>query len=142
MKNLFKTIIISSMLMGFNVKAEEAPDYLKDAEIVVRLKNGKEYKFSANDHKVVKRGVKASKTSKVTKSSENKKEAPKKNRVYIQSGFGPNDLKYKVYSNHTTVKHDSDFLYGVSYSRDVGNFSLMGSIYSNSMVTFGLGVGF
>lgn len=60
MKNLSFILMITAFMvfLGNVAFADEMPGYLKDGEIVVTLKNGKQYKYSSNEYMVVKRGAK------------------------------------------------------------------------------------
>ena len=83
-----KKLLILMALFTSTVNAEEIPRYLKDGEIIVKLKNGKTYTYSTNEYKVVKRGnpvlsgatpVTVSESSKKGVESENQEKKGRKN---------------------------------------------------------------
>lgn len=57
-----KKIIMSLLLFSSSTFAFPVPEYMKDAEITVKTKDGKVYHFSGNTHKVVVRTKKSPET--------------------------------------------------------------------------------
>jgi hypothetical protein len=131
--------------------ATQVPSYLKDAEITVRLKNGKEYKYSANTHAVV------------TRASSNKKKPaevivrekvvikerivevakPTKNRVRLVGGRGPDGLDTDRKSDSVEISTRKGNVGGIGYDRLLDDkISVGAQIMSNGTSTLGLGLDF
>jgi hypothetical protein len=134
-----KLMIILALLFSVNTIADDVPDYMKDGVITVTLKDGKQYTFSTNTHKVVVRGSKAVRPT-LVKAAE---ERPK-NRVRLLGGYGPSgELNTTQNSSSVTVKTDSSAVGGVGYDRLLTDkLSIGGQIQTNETVLINLGFDF
>lgn len=141
-----KYLMIALMMFATTVKAEDMPAYLKDAEITVKLKDGKEYKFSANEYKVVKRIsletlptlVSQPVRSEIASEPKRDKNILSLGLVRSQSGFD-----YNVTSSTHTV--ETQYRYGLSlqYQNNIyKNYYLGGRVDTNSGVEINAGFGF
>ena len=147
-----KKLLILMTLFTLTVKAEEIPNYLKDGEIIVKLKNGKTYTYSTNEYKVVKRGhsvllgatpVTVSESSKKGVESENQK---KKSKHIISGEISRSfsgRLNTNTYPNETDVEVKKRTGVGIMYQYNfIDNLYLGGRIDSNAGVGINLGLGF
>ena len=147
-----KKLLILMALFTSTVNAEEIPDYLKEGEITVKLKNGKTYTYSTNEYKVVKRGnpvllgaspVTVSESSKKGVESENQK---KKSKHIISGEISRSfsgRLNTSTYSNETEIEVRKRTGVGIMYQYNfVDNLYLGGRIDSNGGVGINLGLGF
>jgi hypothetical protein len=151
-----KTILILTVMMfSWTAFADvsEVPSYLKDAVITVKLKNGKEYTFSANTHAVVTRSSSSKKTlpfivnkEKVVVEKDKSIKAEKKshlNRVRVLGGLGPNGVKASVDGTTVVIKQSRGPVGGIGYDRTVdANLSIGGEIMTNGTGMIGVGVDF
>lgn len=141
MKKLFFILILSSL--GW---AEQPPAYLRDGKITVTLKNGKQYEYSTNEWKVVRR-----RGDEVAPETEEEEEDEPTyversirpagpNRVRLMAGVGPVGLKDSQNGNKLHVETDFGMVGGVGLDRSLTDrISINGSAYTNG--TFSLGVG-
>ncbi len=148
MKMLTTLLALSLSLSAF---AEEVPSYLKDGTITVTLKNGKQYTFSANEYKVVKRGDKAPEMRipvivySESKQQESKPAEPKRLKHIVsgevlQSNGGLNTSES---GNSVTVKNKRQIGVGLQYQYNIYQDLYMGGrIDSNGGTGVNLGVGF
>lgn len=139
-----KKLLLLSLLSLSSFAQEAPPQWMKDGVITVKLKDGKEYKFSTNEFKVVKRGSKTKQEAapQVTPvaSAPTKTPAAKPNRLMVHGGVGFDGLSTKVNSNDVVVKEKREPVFGLSYQRlVVDDVSFGASIFTNE--TFLLGVG-
>lgn len=123
------------------------PTYLKDGEITVKLKNGKEYKFSSNEYMVVKREFKIVNTELMDKPGAIITNVPtlfpkKRHIISGMAGFSRHDLDSFVSSNRVTTKNDLDFDFGVQYQYEVHPniyLNILGTINETGLVGVGFG---
>ena len=143
-----KYILIALLLAATSVMAEEPPAFLKDASIVVTLKNGKQYLFSANQWKVVPRLDKETLVCtrdelKCTRDTLDITETAMGNRVRFVGGFGPQGVDISKSATEITVSNKTEPVFGLGYDRKVSKrFSLGGQFISNGTYTLGLGLDF
>lgn len=137
-----KHILILMLLVSTVVLAEEPPAFLKDASIVVTLKDGKQYTFSTDQWKVVPRLDKEAViceqgTPVIT-------EVESANRIRFMGGFGPQgDISITSSATEISVSTDTGPVFGLGYDRKISKkFSLGGQVISNGTYTLGLGVDF
>lgn len=129
---------ITLLFLTTAVMAEEPPKFLKDANITVTLKDGKQYTFTANEWKVVPRldKVKVNERTVVVQSEQN-------NRLTILGGVGPKGLNVTKSQDEITVENKKEGVFGLGYSRKITKrFSLGGQVISNGTYTLDLGVDF
>lgn len=149
-------LTIALFLSSLSVFAEDIPAYLKDGVITVTLKDGKQYTFSANEYKVVKRGSKA----KVEVAQEELKQAQEEqvqHRVviitekeqrhkHIVSGElvrSKNDLEVANGSNEVDIKTKKEIGVGIQYQYNIyRDLYLGGRFDSNGGTGINFGVGF
>lgn len=137
-----------------NAKAEvlsekniKAPTPFEDSNIKRKLKDGTIQEFDGNKYKIVRRKTGPQPQHKPTPAPA---PAPKiivktkpspKNRLTLYGGYGPNDLE--INETATKVRLDKDGLFGIGYSRKIGEtLSLDAVILSNETFMGGLGVNF
>lgn len=149
MKHTTYTIVlfvIALFLASSKAKAEPVPEYMRDGEIVVTLKDGKAYKFSLNDWKVVPRlgelSAEDAPASLAKKPAEQEEE--KKNRITLHGGSGYDGLKVTALgAGSFKVEPDRRFVYGFTYARKISrDWSLSGTVLSNETYTLGVGLDF
>jgi hypothetical protein len=146
MKNVFLLLII---LCLSQISKAEMPEYLKGAEYIVILKNGKQYSYSSEQMKLVARKpeVKISKTLppepkvRVVETIKEVKVTKPTFRPYslgLYIGRGPTRLKLDRTENGVDVISDIDFIAGVSLSYHLNyDWALRASVLTNN--TFLLG---
>jgi len=153
MKNVLAVLMYMFSITAL-ADATEVPVYMKDAVIIVILKDGKEYKFSGNTHAVVLRAssnklkpaVIVEKVVEVDKLVEVCSEPAKelhKNRIRAMIGAGPTGLK--TVTDRSTIKVTPKFgpLGGIGYDRLLDeDISVNGQILTNGTATLGLGLDF
>ena len=110
------------VLFSFTALAEEIPAYMRDGEIVVTLKNGKVYKYSTNEWKVVRRGTspKAKPIEDAPKKEMAKEDAPNalKNRFRLLGGYGlTGRLQTVKDANSVEVSNKFGAVGGIGYDR-------------------------
>lgn len=137
-----KTLMITLMLLlGTTVLAHEevVPDYLKDGMITVTLKSGKQYTFSTNEYKVVKRGHEHAAPALVQAEPAAK---PSKVRLRIMGGTGPSgELNVTKTNTSATIKTDNDAVGAFGLDVSVGKgWSINGQVQTNSSGFLGLGL--
>ena len=148
-----KIIAIISMIMMSTLYADasKVPSYLKDAVITVKLKNGKEYTFSANTHAVVARdssnSLKPAQVITVEKETVVEKavylECKAPNRLRVFAGRGPSGVRVDRNVDSIKVKSDMKAVGGVGYDRMIDEQVSVGAqLMSNGTATLGLGVDF
>ena len=138
-----KKLLIIAALIGFNINAQEVPSYMKGGEITVKLKDGKEYKYSSDEYMVVKRKAAPSAGVPVNKqpSIVLVKSEPSRNRLTVHGGFGYDGQNIKVNPNDVEVSERASPVLGLSYTRLLDStFSLTGSVFTNSTITLGVGM--
>ena len=141
MKKLFLCI----MFVSLSATAEEIPEYMKDGTITVTLKDGKQYTYSTNEYKVVKRG-----TTKMSPSILADKKIPKSSREKDNKNIislGAVRSKYGVDVDNTpsvTVVEDRyKFGAGLMYQRNFHKeLWLGGRVDTNGGTEVNLGLGF
>lgn len=127
---------IALLFIATQVMAEEPPPFLKDAKIVVTLKDGKEYTFSANQWKVVPRLDKAKAVAPTLVSEQ-------KNRVRVLGGVGPQGFSVSKSPSEVIVKDKKEAVVGLGYERKITKrFSLGGEVISNGTYLFDFGIDF
>lgn len=140
-----KVITLITILLSFNLSAQEqcdqkcreikqdvntpTPEELKDAEIIIKTKDGKERKVSANEFKVVKRKqqfkvverVVTIKKDEVTQAPETKIEYVKasetKNIVMLGLRKDHESYSTEINGNSTTVFSNKELIVDLSYYR-------------------------
>lgn len=146
-------LTITLVLSSLSVFAEDIPTYLKDGVITVTLKDGKQYTFSANEYKVVKRGSKA----KVEVAQEEIKQAQEevskpaqvvesKRHKHIVSGElvrSENGLDTTTQANEVNIKTKKEIGVGIQYQYNIyRDLYLGGRFDSNGGTGINFGVGF
>jgi hypothetical protein len=130
---------VATLVNALDVPAE----YLVDAEITVKLPNGKEYKYSANEFKVVKRlkEVMAYKTVETVSTSCH---SEYKNRAALLLGYGPKDsLDKKVSPTQVEVSNTQGAVVGAQYQRSITERLNLGvQVQSNKTNSLMLGLDF
>lgn len=156
-----KNIIVGVLAILFTTSAlgdaTEIPPYLKDATITVKLKNGKEYTFSANTHAVVTRASSNKKKppiviektlvveKAVEKIVEKRVEVSNKtsNRVRLLGGVGPTGVEAEKRGQSIVVSPLYGPVGGLGYDRMIkNNVSVGAQIMSNGTGALGLGLDF
>lgn len=98
------------------------PEYLKDATITVKLKNGKTYTFSANEYAVVKRDQMGQDKDDSEMIVVNNQKSKKKNRVYGTVGYGLNGGQDITKSGDVhSISPSSGARVGAGYMRQVND---------------------
>lgn len=149
--NIFAWALLMGMVMsGWNIAhAETAPAYMKDAVITVKTKDGKEYTFSGNEFKVVKRGE-APKTIPfiVTqpiaedKVSSPEVEARHKHIISLEIVRSKNGFDESMSSSTVDVKSRYDVGVGLMYQNNFyKDYYLGGRIDTNSGAGINIGIG-
>jgi hypothetical protein len=140
-----KYLILALLFMATAV-AEEAPNFLKDGEIIVKLKDGKEYKFSANEYKVVKRSDRVLNMALVRSDSKDSP-APHVKSIamkHIISGelvSSDNGLTVNSDNNATYIQTRRNLGLGIQYQYNfIDNLYIGGRIDTNGGA--GLSIGF
>lgn len=149
--------LIILMLVCMSAQAEEVPSYLKDGIIQVTLKNGKQYSFSTNEYKVVKRNSESQCMERLEEISalwhkfyaEHQFQpsvqivtAPKfTNRVRLLGGVGPTGVGATLSGNSVNINATLGAIGGVGYDRLLNSrFSVGGQALTNQ--TYLLNIGF
>lgn len=146
-------LTIALFLSSLSVFAEDIPAYLKDGVITVTLKDGKQYTFSANEYKVVKRGRKAKvevvqEELKQTQEQGNQSAQPEVAKIHkhIISGElvrSKNGLDVINNTNEVDIKTKKEIGVGVQYQFNVyEDLYIGGRVDSNGGTAISLGVGF
>ncbi len=122
---------------------DEAPKSLKDATILVKLANGKEYSFSANAFKVVKR-TKEKVVAKAIVIETLKCSAQYKNRVSVLAGRGIKEgLDVQVNGAQVDASNAVGTIYGLQYQRSLTDKLNVGvQVQSNKTNSLMLGLDF
>lgn len=149
-------LTIALVLSSLSVFAEDIPTYLKDGVITVTLKDGKQYTFSANEYKVVKRGSKA-KAEVAQEETKPAQEAQVQHRVviitekdqrhkHIVSGElvrSKNGLDTTTQANEVDIKTKKEIGVGIQYQYNIyRDLYLGGRFDSNGGTGINFGVGF
>lgn len=142
-------IITAALFMSVNCLADNStpPEYLKDGVITVKLKNGKEYTFSANEYMVVKRGQKSSVAE--TKGAESKpapvnqksSEPLHKNIVSVEGVYGTNGIDVKRDGSTYEMTEKKGLGLGLQYQRKLNDDGIYGNIRVDTNGNTGVGVG-
>lgn len=144
-------IIALSMLVGFSAQAEDVPAYMKDAEIIVKTKDGKEYKFSGNEYKVVKRGSSTTtipfivSTPKLVpvQSSNEEKVSRHKHIISLEVVRSQHGFDYEVTGSTHTVSTKYETGVGLMYQNNFHkDWYLGGRLDTNSGGALNIGHGF
>lgn len=147
MKKLYA--ILGLLLVTTAVIASDIPEYLRDGNITVTLKDGKKYEFSTNEYMVVRRG--SNKDVVVEYDGEGKRtvyQAPAMavagpNAIKVFGGAGPSGLEVKKGASSVTIEQDYGAVYGLGYSRQLNSrWSLEAVGLSNKTGLLGLGLSF
>jgi hypothetical protein len=126
---LFTVNSYSAEVCTKNVSSEElfetmevkdnAPDYLKDAVITVKLVNGQEHTFNADEFKIVKR-VTSRTISKMVLKETNSCISYYKNRLSVLLGKGTKDgLDKQVSKKQVDVSNTQGEVLGAQYQRSL-----------------------
>lgn len=119
----------------------QMPEYLKDGEITVTLKDGSVHKFSSNDFKVVPR-VQAKPESIVVVAPE-KKQRLKNNQLIFHAGVGKDGLRVNSNSNSTHIEEKGKGVAGLTYCRGIEvELGLCASAFTNETFTLGISLEF
>lgn len=142
------TLLITVIMFSVQGFAADMPEYMKDGTITVTLKDGKTYKFSTNEYKVVKRESAKEETAKETKVAKGpvskQEKQSQKYRVTLLGGYGYTG-KLKETSGPSTINVDQEqgLIGGVAGQMDVSkDVHLMGIIQTNQSFLLGIGKGF
>lgn len=136
-----KYLLILLAFISTAVVAAEQPAFLKDATIVVTLKSGKQYAFSANEWKVVPRLDKETVCTIKPELVIREEQTP--NRARFFGGVGQDGFNSKVEPNRHKVSTSYGPVFGMGYDRMISKrFSLGGQAISNGTYTLGLGFDF
>lgn len=120
----------------------DMPAYLKDGTITVTLKNGKTYTFSTNEYMVVKRGAKKPAPALEQLATAMKPE-PRRNRVRVLGGVGPNGLETTRSASQATVTTTSGAVGGIGYDRLITDeVSVGGAALNNETYLLNIGLDF
>lgn len=150
--NIFAwALIMGAVVCGFNLAhAETAPEYMKDAVITVKTKDGKEYTFSGNEYKVVKRESKVvtipfivttTTTQEIQSSPE--QQARHKHILSLELVRSKNGFDEQMTSSTVDVKSRYGLGLGLMYQNNFHkDYYLGGRIDTNSGAGVNLGVGF
>lgn len=142
-----KYLTLLLFLISSSVFAYPVPKELVDGEITVRTRDGREYKFSSNEYKVVKRGavkpapvVFAPVINNVKVVVTYKKPEELKNRFTLLVGVGPSGKLFQdYYEDRVKISTKQVPLFGISYDRKFEDLSLRGTFLTNKTYLFGLG---
>jgi len=151
-----KYLIIALTLLSLNAHAEDVPAFMKDAEITVKTRDGKEYKFSGNEYKVVKRGNTAAvKTIPFIVSAPNcsdhevqvaqrdETRSSHKNIISVEAVRSQYGFDYSATGSTHTVSTQYRLGVGLQYQRNIHkDLYLGGRLDSNSGAAVNLGLGF
>jgi hypothetical protein len=143
-----KFLIVIALTLMTTAIAQEAPDFLKDGQITVKLKNGKEYIFSSNEYMVVKRGSKINSLAMTTEQQDieqrQRDEQKSKGFKHIISGelvTSESGLNVDSNNNATIVESRRRIGVGLQYQHNVkDNLYIGGRVDTNGGA--GLNVGF
>jgi hypothetical protein len=143
-----KFLIVIALTLITTAIAQEAPDFLKDGQITVKLKNGKEYIFSSNEYMVVKRGSKINSLAMTTEQQDieqrQRDEQKSKGFKHIISGelvTSESGLNVDSNNNTTIVESRRRIGVGLQYQHNVkDNLYIGGRVDTNGGA--GLNVGF
>lgn len=147
-----KYLTLALILFSTSVYSE-IPEYMKDGVITVTLKDGKQYTFSANEYKVVKRGSKAKvevvqEELKQTQEHVNQSAQPEvaKRHKHIISGElvrSKNGLDVINNTNEVDIKTKKEIGVGIQYQFNVyEDLYIGGRVDSNGGTAINLGIGF
>ncbi len=146
-------ILFFALFLSAEAIAEVTPQpaYLKDAKIVVVLKDGSIYEFDANTHAVVPR-IQA-KSAAVATTPAPKEEViqcvqsdvvtakGKKHRLRAFGGYGPDGVDVKKDGDDLTIRQSRGEVFGLGYDYLMDNDVSVGvQGMTNSTFTLGLGV--
>jgi hypothetical protein len=121
--------------------AQEVPKFMRDGIITVKLKDGREYKFSTNEWMVVRRGKRKLKEESIPVITVINKAEIQKNRITVRVGSGLYGLQSSSSANVVKIREERKAIFGLGYSRKLNeDFSLGASILSNESVTLDLGL--
>lgn len=149
MKNLW--ILMMLLPLSTFAQQKKAPAPFQNSDITRKLEDGTLQKFDGDEYKIVKRNQKPVKPKvkvikervEVTKTVV-KIKPPKKNRITLYGGVGPNELDGRRLNDSTTrVELDNEAVFGVGYSRrlnDTLSLEVMG--LTNETVLGGVGLEF
>lgn len=152
-------LTIALVLSSLSVFAEDIPTYLKDGVITVTLKDGKQYTFSTNEYKVVKRDSETKKLiEKLQAVAEPKQDQEQvqhriiiiteeaKKHKHIVSGElvrSKNGLEVTNGANEVDVKTKKEIGVGIQYQYNIyRDLYLGGRFDSNGGTGINFGVGF
>lgn len=144
------TLLITVIMFSVQGFAADMPEYMKDGTITVTLKDGKTYKFSTNEYKVVKRESAKEETAtvketKVAKGPVSKQEKQAdKYRLTLLAGYGyTGKLKETSSPSTVNVEQEQGLIGGLAGQVDVSkDVHLMGIIQTNQSFLLGIGKGF
>lgn len=126
------------VVIFFVMKAEAndvPPDYLKDAVITVTLKNGETHTFSANTHKVVKRGTSQTKQTPVVVATS--KQEQRKVNAFLFVGHGHTGMQVESMGGGYRATEKKGLVLGLGLTRSIHDrIKLGGMVQTNG--TMGL----
>lgn len=133
------TYVVAIVAMFFVARANASdlpPDYLKDAVITVTLKNGETHTFSANTHKVVRRGTKAESKEQVVVVSSPPPEQRKVN-AFLFVGHGHTGMQVESMGGGYRATEKKGLVLGLGLTRSIHDrIKLGGMVQTNG--TMGL----
>ncbi len=123
--------------------AEEPPAYMRDGNITVTLKSGKQYEYSTNEWMVVRRGSKKVQVAGTRELVEESQVVAGPNKLRLMGGYGPNGLQAEQRGSTLHVESKYGLVGGLGYARQLSRrLSLGASIYTNGTTSLDLGVDF
>lgn len=147
-----KSALLLALLISVPAIAQVTPAYLKDATITVKLKNGKEYTYSANEYAVIKRGAEkkielADKGEVKVEKSAPASEVQTKRHKHIISGevlsSRTGGLKDSSDPSQVKVETERKVGVGVMYQNNIyKDLYLGGRVDTNGGAGVNIGVGF
>ena len=145
-----KSLILLLALITVTCQAQTAPAYLKDATITVKLKNGQEYIYSANEYAVVKRGSKKievdTSVPQVARQAPAQESSPKRHKHIISGELlssRDGGLKEKSTSSTVEVETERRVGAGIMYQNNIyKDLYLGGRVDTNGGAGVNVGVGF
>ena len=117
----------------------QIPEYLKDGEVTVTLKDGSVHKLSSNDFKLVPRTKPKPKS--IAKTTAQSVQQTKSNRLIVHAGVGKDGLKVNSSNNYAQIEEKRKSIAGLTYCRGI-EVGLCASAFTNETFTLGIGLGF
>lgn len=140
-----KFILSLLLLVNTSWASEQMPSYLKDATIIVTLKNGKNYNFNISKWKVVPRDSECPKVKETVElMHQYSSTVYRPNRFSLIGGYGKNGkLTTSIQGSNVLISPSNGFLFGVQYQRNIyDRFSLGLQFLNNSSYLGTIGIDF